>query len=174
MNTVTVKNAGVALPPGALEATEAKLYAGEEILWTGVPSGSLYILDMAYKAFMWWGMFVFIVPIAPGDNTAALTGTMVLLLTYLEFKKHWQGRAYFITNLRVIYAERTRKGEWKFTDYQREQFVLSKRTALMKSLIMKFKTASGEKMLRFPYLSTMGDAQELLNGVSAPVLPAAL
>ena len=163
MNAVTIANANAKLPAGAVEAVQAKLYEGEEIVWTGIPSDNLYIIDTIYKGFMWWGMFVFIVPIVPGDYSSLLTGMLVLLLTYLELKQKWHNRAYFITTLRVIYAERTRKGDWRLTDYERHQFLSSKRGALMKGLTMRFQTSSGMKSLCFPYLATIGNATDLLN-----------
>jgi hypothetical protein len=173
LNAVTVANTDVKLPAGAIETMQTELYEGEEVLWTGTPSDRLYLLDMLYKGFMWWGMFAFIVPIVPGDYSTLLTGALVFLLTYLEIKQKWHSRAYFITNLRVIYAERTRKGEWKFTDYQRQQFQSSKRAAVMKGLTMKFKTSNGVKSLRFPYLATTGNALNLLNDGKNPELASA-
>ncbi len=138
------------------------MYTGEEILWIGEPNTTWFLLDLTYKALIWWSIFAFIVPMAPGGASIELTALMVLLLTWLEFKKQWNSRVYFITDTRVVYADKTRKGIWMFTDYPRSELISYKRTAVVKNLIMRFKTIHGVKALKFPYLTEATEAIRLL------------
>jgi hypothetical protein len=135
----------------ALAALSSKLYVGEEVRWKGLPNSSFFLIDLSYKGLMWWSVFALIVPIA--GSSPELTALLVLMLTWLEFKRQWNTRAYFITNLRSIGADKLRNGEWKFTDYPLVDLVSTKRSALLKSLIMKFRTIHGVKTLKFPYLA---------------------
>ena len=161
-NAVTIKSKDSEFKENAMRALETKLYTGEQVVWTGVPNSTLYLIDLTYKALIWWSIFAFIVPMAPGGGIIELTALMVLMLTWLEFKKQWNSRVYFITDTRVIYAQKTRKGEWVFTHYPRSEFRSAKRAPLVKSLVMRFKTIHGEKVLKFPYLSDASEALALL------------
>jgi hypothetical protein len=135
----------------AREYLSDKLYVGEEIRWKGLPNATFFLIDLVYKGLMWWSVFVFIVPL--GSSSVELTALLVLMLTWLEFKKQWNTRAYFVTNLRAIGMNKRRKGGWDCTDYPLSDLVSTRRTTILKSLIMKFRTINGAKTLKFPYLS---------------------
>ena len=132
---------------------ESKLYVGEEVRWKGLPNELLYLIDLSYKGLMWWSVFAFAVPIY--GTSPQLTALLVLMLTYLEFKKKWNSRAYFITNVRAIDADKLRNGEWKFTDYPLASLGSTKRTAMLKSLIMKFNIGNSTKTLKFLYVGEL-------------------
>jgi hypothetical protein len=160
------KTAKLKLDP--LEEAEAslksKLYVGEEVRWKGLPSSLLYLIDLSYKGLMWWSVFTFAVPIY--GNSPQLTALLVLMLTYLEFKKKWNSRAYFITNMRAISADKLRNGEWKFTDYPLASLGSTKQTALLKSLIMKFNISNSTKTLKFLYVGNCTPALEVLSATT--------
>jgi hypothetical protein len=159
------KTAKLKLDPAeeAQASLVSKLYVGEEVRWKGLPNSSFFMIDLTYKGLIWWSIFVFIVPIQGGSPE--LTALLVLLLTWLEFKKTWNSRAYVITNLRAISADKLRNGDWRFTDYPLASLVSSRQTALLKSLVMKFRIINRNKTLKFPYLS---DGKAALAALSVP------
>ncbi len=76
-----------------------------------------------------------------------------------------------MTNLRAIVADKLRNGDWKFTDYPLASLVSSKQTALLRSLIMKFKIINSTRTLKFLYLGNGSPALAALSAPSdAPVL----
>lgn len=148
---------------------QGKLYAGEEIRWTGTPNSALYLTDLAYKGVMWWSVFAFIVPIVPGGNSIELTALLVLMLSWLEFKKDWNTRVYYVTDTRAILAQKNRRKEWIFTDHALTDLVAMKQGPVMKSIRMKFRTANGVKNLRFVYVADGAVAMACLNRQPLPL-----
>ena len=140
---------------------QSKLLVGEEIRWTGTPNSTCFLIDLTYKGLMWWSVFALIVPIY--GSSLELTALLVLMLTWLEFKKQWNGRVYFITDTRAICADKTRKGQWVFTDYPLAELISTKQTAILKSLVMQFRTVHSVKTLKFLYLADTTQAQRYLS-----------
>jgi hypothetical protein len=101
-------------------------------------------------------------PMVPGAATFELTALLVLMLSWLEFKKDYNKRVYFITDIRAIYAGKSRKGEWIFTDFPLSHLLKVKRSPVVKDLIMKFRSTRGTKTLKFPYLSDFAPAVKCL------------
>ncbi len=139
---------------------QGKLYHGEEIFWISQQSTANMIADLCWKGLFMWFMFGFVLPEA---TVLLLTFLIMVLICYLDFRKQFHGRVCFITDQRAIYAEKTRKGSWRFTDFPLSQLASFTRKPVTRSLLMKFRlSGGGTKLLRFPYLLNSDSAVELL------------
>jgi hypothetical protein len=144
-----------------LEIFRQRLQHGEEINWSAAPEPKLMILDLVYRAALWWCVFTYMLPMVD-NRIIVLTVILIIMLGYLEYKKRKLGGAYAITNERAIYGEFQRNGELKITELPMRNFISAKKTLFTRSINMRFREGFSNKLLRFPYVKDPLPAMQIL------------
>jgi hypothetical protein len=149
-----------------LEIFQQRLQHDEQINWSGAPEPKLMLLDLVYRAILWWCVFTYMLPLVD-TRIIMLTVVLIVMLGYLEYKKRKLGGVYAITNERALYGEFQRNGELKITELPMRNLIAAKKTPFTRTINMRFREGFGNKLLRFPYVKDPLPAMQMLEQAKA-------
>ena len=145
-----------------LVLVEQQLNSDETVQWHAEPATKLLVLDLGYRAALWWTVFPCIVPMI---NEQILIYTILIMAAFarLDYKKIKKGHVYVLTNERAFFGKFNQKGEFKIEERNLNDLVSVKKTPFTRTIKMKFRMGGKRtKEFRFPYVQNPKPAIDFL------------
>lgn len=139
---------------------DRRLRQDENIVWSCEPAQHLLLLDLVYRAALWWTIFPCIVPMTA--DVLFLCALIMAAFAYLEFRQRQNGSFYVLTNERAFLGVFKRNGDLRLHDYDLANLTAVSKSPFTRTIKLKFKESGGKKTIRFPYVNNPKVAVDLL------------
>jgi len=143
-----------------LAVIEGRLRHDEHIVWSNEPATHLLVLDLFYRAVLWWSIFPCIVPMTA--DVLIYCALIMAALAYLEFRQRQNRSFYVISNERAFLGVFQRNGEVRIDDCELRNLISVTKSPFTRTIKLNYKEGSKKKSLRFPYVHNPQPAVQLL------------